>query len=293
MIKSMTGFGRGENSDDMHTFNIEIKTVNHRYSDICIRMPKHLNYLEEDLKRLIKKKLVRGRVEVFINLDYAEGTSLDVNVDIPLAKAYKKALEELQEELHIDDPLTISNILEFSDIVKTERKKVDEGQIWETLELAVNQALDEVVDMREKEGLLLYEDIKDQLVKVEKSLEVIGSRAKLVLDEYRGKLEERIRELLGDGVALDEERLANELVFFADRSDINEELVRFESHISQLLSTLESDEAVGRRLDFLIQEMNREINTIGSKTNDVEISQNVVSIKAEIEKIREQVQNVE
>lgn len=293
MIKSMTGFGRGENSDDIHSFNVEIKTVNHRYSDIFIRMPKHLNYLEEDIKKLIKNRVARGRVEVFINLDYSEGASLDVSVDIALARAYRDALQELQEELSIVDPLSISSILKFPDVIRTERKEVDEDEVWETLEPAISDALDELVLMREKEGLLLCEDIKEQLAKVEGNLRLIESRSKLVVEEYRDRLEERVRELLDDNMEIDEERLHNELVFFADRSDINEELVRFNSHIEQLVTNLEEDDSVGRRLDFLIQEMNREVNTIGSKTNDIEISQAVVNIKSEIEKIREQVQNIE
>ena len=293
MIKSMTGFGRGENSDDMHTFNVEIKTVNHRYNDIFIRMPKHLNYLEEDIKRLIKNKLTRGRVEVFIKLEYSEDTSLDVNVDLPLAKAYKESLELLQTELELEDTFKMRDLLEFSEIIRTERKEVDEDKIWNTLKVAVEDALDEVVKMRILEGELLAKDIEEQVVKVESSLDNIKSRSDLVVREYKERLEERIRELLDDEFNIDEEKLANEVVLFADKSDINEEVVRFNSHIEQLLETLESDDSVGRRLDFLIQEINREVNTIGSKTNDIEISQNVVNIKSDIEKIREQVQNVE
>lgn len=293
MIKSMTGFGRGENTDNIHSIEIEIKTVNHRYNDIFIRMPKHLNYLEENMKKIIKEKLSRGRIEVFVKLEYNEGSALDVNVDLPLAKAYKNAILLLQEELDINNNIEISDILEYSEVIKLERLEVDEDQTWITLKGALNNAIDEVLVMRENEGKLLSEDIVNQIEKIENYLVTIKDRSKYVVDEYKKKLEDRIEELLEKEFSIDEEKLANEIVFFVDRSDINEEVVRFESHIDQLMKTLKSKDAVGRRLDFLIQEINREINTIGSKSSDIEISQEVVNIKSEIEKIREQVQNIE
>ncbi len=293
VIKSMTGFGRGESFNELQNFNVEIKTVNHRYNDIIIKMPKHLNYLEEEIKKLIKAKILRGRVEVFIKLEYDEGSASKVNVDLPLARAYRDAIQELQDDLGMEDILNIRDLLRFTDIIKTEKIEMDEDETWNILKSALIDAIEEVVLMREKEGIELSNDIKVQVEKIETYLEEIQSRSGTVVEEAKEKLELRISELLDSEYEIDEEKLANEIVFLADKSDINEEIVRFKSHIDQLLNTIKEDDAVGRRLDFLIQEINREVNTIGSKSSDIEITRNVVNIKSEIEKIREQVQNIE
>ncbi|NMB27611.1 MAG: YicC family protein [Tissierellia bacterium] len=293
MIKSMTGFGRGESTDGVHNFNVEIKTVNHRYNDILIKMPKHLSYLEEKIKRIIKDRINRGRVEIYINLEYIGESGIEVKVDIPLAKAYKAGLEALINELTIDEDVKLSHILGVSEIIKTERKELDEDIIWNCLEIALKAALDSVIDMRIKEGLVLKKDMEAQLIKVEGMIDNIEERSPLVVLEYKEKLKERIKELLDVDCNIDEERLNYEVVFFADKSDINEEVVRLKSHTKQFLKNLDKREPVGRKLDFLIQEMNREVNTIGSKANDLDICNYVVEIKSELEKVREQVQNVE
>ena len=293
MIKSMTGFGRGESTDGVHNFNVEIKTVNHRYNDIIIKMPKHLSYLEEKIKRIIKDRINRGRVEIYINLEYIGESGIEVKVDIPLAKAYKAGLEALINELTIDEDVKLSHILGVSEIIKTERKELDEDIIWNCLEIALKAALDSVIDMRIKEGLVLKKDMEAQLIKVEGMIDNIEERSPLVVLEYKEKLKERIKELLDVDCNIDEERLNYEVVFFADKSDINEEVVRLKSHTKQFLKNLDKREPVGRKLDFLIQEMNREVNTIGSKANDLDICNYVVEIKSELEKVREQVQNVE
>lgn len=293
MIKSMTGFGRGESTDGIHNFNIEIKTVNHRYNDMVLKIPKHLSYLEEKIKRRIKNRISRGRVEVYINLEYISESAMEVKVDIPLAKAYKSGLELILEELNLKDEIKLSHIMSLSEIIKTERKELDEDITWDCLKTALDKALEKVIDMREKEGVILKRDMEYQVEKIKKMVKEIEKRSPLVVEEYKEKLKERIRELLDDEYNLDEERLNNEIAFFADKSDINEEIVRLNSHINQFLQTLESGESIGRKLDFIIQEMNREINTIGSKANDLVIGNYVIDVKSELEKMREQAQNVE
>lgn len=293
MIKSMTGFGRGESSDGVHSFSVEIKTVNHRYNDIIVKMPKYLLFLEEKVKKLIKEYLNRGRVEVYINLEYLADSNIEVNVNIPLALAYKRELENLINQLEIGDDISLTHLLTLPEVIKTERKDVDEDVVWGCLSQALEIALENVVNMRKKEGIELKKDIEIQLRKLENLIDKIEKRAPQVVMEYKEKLKERVSELMDEDADLDEERLNFEVVLFADKSDINEEVVRFKSHIKQFYMSLEQDEAVGRKLDFLIQEMNREVNTIGSKANDLEIINDVMDIKAQLEKIREQVQNIE
>jgi len=293
MIRSMTGFGRGEESDGIRNFSVEVKTVNHRYNDVIIKMPKHLSYLEEKIKKYIKKFISRGRVEVYINLEYLDDTTIEVNVNIPLAMAYKRGMESILNELEIEDDVKLSHLLTLPEIIKTERKDMDEDVVWNCLSKALEIALENVVNMRKEEGIALKKDIEIQLGTLEVLIDEIENRAPLVVLEYKDKLKERVAKLLDEGADLDEERINYEVVLFADKSDINEEIVRFKSHINQFLMSLEQTDPVGRKLDFLIQEMNREINTIGSKANDLEIINNVVSIKSQLEKIREQVQNVE
>ncbi|NLJ98332.1 MAG: YicC family protein [Tissierellia bacterium] len=293
MIKSMTGFGIGESSDGRYNFSVEIKTVNHRYNDIMIRMPKHLSYLEDKIKTTIKDRINRGRVEVYIKLGYIDEAGMDIKVDFQLARAYKDRLNELIGELQIKDDIKLSHILAVPEIIQTESKKVDDDSIWNCLKIALEVALDNVMTMRKNEGIELKRDMENQLVTVQHLIGKIENRAPLVVIEYKEKLKERIEELLKEDCNIDEDRLNYEVVFFADKSDITEEITRFKSHIKQFSNSLMNEEAVGRKLDFIIQEMNREINTIGSKANDLYICNYVVDIKSELEKIREQVQNIE
>jgi uncharacterized protein (TIGR00255 family) len=293
MLKSMTGFGRGESRNTDYNFNVEIKTVNHRYNDIIIRMPKHLNYLEEQLKSIIKSKINRGRVEVYIELEYSNESNIDIRIDMPLAKSYKSQLDSMMEELNIEDKVKLIHMLMFPEIIRKEKKEIEEDVLWQSLETALEIALDNVVNMRIKEGAILKKDMENQIFKIEEELLKIEERAPIVVIEYRDKLENRIAELLDGKIKVDEDRLNYEIAFFADKSDINEEVVRLKSHSNQFLDSLNESESVGRRLDFILQEMNREINTIGSKSDDLTISNCVVNIKSKLEKIREQVQNVE
>ncbi len=293
MIRSMTGFGRGESSDDFRKFTVEIKSLNHRYIDMIIRMPKHLNYLEENIKKLIKSKVTRGRIEVYISLENIEETNLNVKANLPLARSYKDALESLRNELQINDQISLEMLSKFPDILSVEKREDDEDEVWNCLERGFKDALDKMIDMRVLEGKELARDIKERGITVNTILEGIETRSPIIVSEYKDKLWNRIDELLGGKYDIDESILANEVAIFADKSNINEEIVRLHSHIRQLIETLDSNESVGRKLDFLAQEMNREANTIGSKVGDIEITNMVVEIKSELEKIREQIQNIE
>lgn len=293
MIRSMTGYGKGEVENQLYKLKIELKSVNHRYLDINVKLPRYLIYLEEGIKKLVKEKINRGKVDVFVNFDFADASSLDVKVDIPLAKSFKKALEELKDELEIEDSIRLNNILSVSDVIKTEKKELDEDLVWETIREATGIALDKILQMREYEGEQLRNDIYTKLDNIEIISDRIEKRAPLVVDEYRGKLNDRINSILEDGTIVDPDRLAVEVAIYADKSSIDEELTRLKSHVLQLRSILSEEDAIGRKLDFLIQEFNREVNTIGSKSSDTEIVKAVVEMKSEIEKIREQVQNIE
>ena len=293
LIRSMTGYGKGEVENQLYKLKIELKSVNHRYLDINVKLPRYLIYLEEGIKKLVKEKINRGKVDVFVNFDFADASSLDVKVDIPLAKSFKKALEELKDELEIEDSIRLNNILSVSDVIKTEKKELDEDLVWKTIREATGIALDKILQMREYEGEQLRNDIYTKLDNIEIISYRIEKRAPLVVDEYRGKLNDRINSILEDGTIVDPDRLAVEVAIYADKSSIDEELTRLKSHVLQLRSILSEEDAIGRKLDFLIQEFNREVNTIGSKSSDTEIVKAVVELKSEIEKIREQVQNIE
>ncbi|WMM26762.1 YicC/YloC family endoribonuclease [Tissierella sp. MB52-C2] len=293
MVKSMTGFGRGEFSNELYNLKVEIKGVNHRYNDIIIKMPRHISYLEEKIKKIIKKEIHRGKIDVYINLDYINESAINIKVDVPLARTYKSALEHLSTELNLTEGVKLFNILGLSDIIKTERKELDEDIIWSCLKEALDIAVKDIMSMKELEGEELKEDMLSKLHTIENIILDIEERSPLVVLEYKDRLRERIRELLDKEINIDEDRITSEVVIFADKCNINEEVVRLKSHIKQFISILNENNSIGKKLDFLIQEMNREINTIGSKANDVLISQRVVEAKAELEKIREQVQNVE
>ncbi|MDX9917039.1 MAG: YicC/YloC family endoribonuclease [Gudongella sp.] len=293
MIRSMTGYGKGESSNDEIRIKVELKSVNNRYLDISVKLPRYLLYLEESIKRAVKEKLNRGKVDIFINLEYENISSLEVKVDIPLAMNFKKALEDLKEQLHLEDAIRLNNILSVSDIIKTEKTELDDNTLWTLLKEATDAAVSNIVSMREAEGNQLKEDMLEKVFRIEELVGIIAEKAPLVVEEYKKKLNEKIVSLLDNPAIIDEDRLALEVAIFADKSSIDEEITRMKSHILQFKSIIEEDGAVGRKLDFLIQEFNREVNTIGSKSSDAEIANHVVELKSEIEKIREQVQNIE
>jgi uncharacterized protein (TIGR00255 family) len=292
MIKSMTGFGRGENSQDGKEFTVEIKTVNHRYSDIFVKMPRQIGFLEDKVRELVAKAVSRGKIDVYITYNNYSDDARVVTLDEGLAKTYISATESLRDKFSLKDDITVSLISRYPDVLKVEQAKEDEELLWSTLKEAVLKALDALVKMREIEGEGLKNVLLDRADYIDSIVAEIAKRAPEIPKEYQLKLTARIKELL-DQQTIDENRLATEVAVFADRCSIDEELVRLTSHIGQLREALSVDQPVGRKLDFLVQEMNREINTIGSKANDLSITKNVVEVKSEIEKIREQIQNIE
>lgn len=292
MIKSMTGFGRGNIDQDGRSFTVEIKSVNHRYCDLNIKMPKSLLSLEDRIRKVIQEKVTRGKVDVFITQNNYEKQGAKVVLDEKLADSYVECLNKIKERYDIKENISLALISKFPDVVNLKQEEEDVENLWEILSLPLRDAVNLLVDMREREGLKLEKNILLKCDYIKSLLDKIEEKSPLVVEEYKEKLNERLKELLGEG-QVDENRIAVEVALFADKSAIDEEIVRLNSHLVQLKETFNLNEAVGRKLDFIIQEMNREINTIGSKANNLEVTNNVLNIKNEIEKIREQIQNIE
>lgn len=292
MIKSMTGYGRGEGQREGKSLTIEMKAINHRFSEIVIRSPKIFSPLEDRIRKKILTKVARGRVDVFLTLDaYGERKKV-VQVDKELAAAYYQALKELETEIGIPDNLGLKEIALLPDVLKTQEEEDDLEELWKWMEAILERALATLLRMRQEEGVSLKSDLSNKLAKINGLTKEISHLAPLVVEDYRQRLQARIQDWLPNG-EVDQQRILTEVAIFADRCSIDEEVVRLGSHIKQMESNLNSPEPVGRKLDFLIQEMNREINTIGSKANDVQITGYVVEAKSELEKMREQIQNIE
>ena len=289
----MTGYGRGEVSREGYNITVEIKSVNHRYCDINIRTPKHLVCLEDKIKSKIKETVDRGRFEVFFNIESENEDEHNIKVNVSLANAYMDAVELLGREIGIYSDITMDRFLDFPDIIVSERKETDTDDVWRITDEALGIALFELVDMRATEGENILKDILGKIEVIETELESIEKLKENVVEEYKIKLENRINDILKDKSLLDEYKLANEVAHYADKSNIDEEIVRLHSHLEQLREVAESEGSIGKKLDFIIQEMNRETNTIGSKTGNISITNSVVEIKSKIEEIREQIQNVE
>jgi len=293
MINSMTGFGRAETNAEGIKFNVEIRSVNHRYHEVMFKMPKDLFVLEDQMKKLVQKYVKRGRVDVYITLDVDENPNQELKVDWGLAEQYIEVIKQFQERLNINGQPDIKDLLTIEDLIHVGQKNLNVEQIATPLLSTLDLACQSLYDMRVKEGSNLYNDLKLRIEVMEELLNTIEKRAPIVVDDYRNKLKIRITEWLDGAVELDEARLLNEVAFFTDKASIDEEITRLKSHFQQLLLYIDQAESVGRKLDFLIQEMNREVNTIGSKANDIQLSQIVVEMKSELEKMREQIQNVE
>ncbi len=291
LIKSMTGFGRGEFSQGTSTFSVDVRSVNHRYSDISVRMPRAMSILEEKVREFVNEKISRGKVDVYINYN-TFGQNSQVKLDTNLAKAYVDSLNTLKEMFGIRDDISLSLLTRFPDIMALETVEMNMDELWLILKEALKIALDALVEMRQREGERLKNDLLEKLVNVKDFVGNIKEKSYSIVDEYKNKLYDRIKELTKD-IPIDENRLLTEVAVFADKSGIDEEIVRLESHMEELRKALNFKGSVGKKLDFIIQEMNREVNTIGSKITDLGILNNVISIKTEIEKIREQVQNIE
>lgn len=293
MINSMTGFGRAETNVEGIKLNVEVRSVNHRYHEVMFKMPKDLFGLEDQMKKLIQKYVKRGRVDVYITLDVEENPNQELKVDWGLVEQYIEVIKQFNERFNISGQPDIKDLLVIPDLIHLGQRNLDIEQIAEPLLSALDLACQSLYDMRVKEGSNLYNDLKLRIEVMGKLLESVENRAPIVVEDYRNKLKTRITEWLDDSVELDEARLLNEVAFFTDKASIDEELTRLKSHFQQFLYFIDQAESVGRKLDFLIQEMNREVNTIGSKANDIQLSQAVVEMKSELEKMREQVQNVE
>ncbi|WP_316347031.1 YicC/YloC family endoribonuclease [Desulfuromonas acetoxidans] len=292
MIKSMTGYGKGQvGGSDAH-YSVEIKTVNHRYADITVKVPRTLMFLERDLKKWTAERLTRGKIDVFVNRESTEQAVVTPVANDALATEYVHLFRAMSERYHLSGDIPLSLLVAQKDVVTLQETNLDEELVRDTLQQTLEKAIDAVETMRLKEGAALQEDIQERLSDMESLLQVIEERAPLVVDEWRQKLQQRLERLQSD-VEPDPQRVAQEVAIFADRCDISEEVVRFKSHLVQFRQLFESEDAVGRQMDFLIQELNRETNTMGSKSNDAELTRQVVAIKAELEKIREQVQNIE
>ena len=297
MIRSMTGFGRGEYSDEISKVTVEIRSVNHRYLDIYVKMPRRYSFAEETIKSAIKERLHRGKVEVSVSVDNIGKSDSDVRLDKELAARYYSVLSELRDSFDFGEEsrVSLSLLSKMPDVIVTAPAAEDEEAMAKRLLGATSKALDDFCSMREAEGEKLAADLTARADTIQEIRDRIDKRAPEIEKEYAAKFKARVEEILGGVYEVPEERIALEAAIFADKANITEELVRLGSHISQLRKFLRSDgrEAVGKKIDFLIQEMNREANTIGSKSNDREITSSMLDLKAEIEKVREQVQNIE
>lgn len=294
MIRSMTGYGRAQATVGTINVTVELKSVNHRYFEFNSRVPRNYGFLEEKLKSFVGSLVARGKVECYVSVENLEDSDVEILVNHGLASSYLKAYRELAErnELDIRDDLAISSLVRNSDIFTIHKQEADEEKIWDAVKSVAADAVAKFIAMREVEGEKLKNDVLSRAEFILKKVSVIEERSPETVKEYNDKLLSRINEFLSD-VQVDEQRLLTECAIFADKVAVAEETVRLRSHIDQLGQFLNSTEAVGRKIDFLVQEMNREANTIGSKAQDVTIARCVIDIKAEIEKIREQIQNIE
>lgn len=292
MIKSMTGFGRCEVADEKRKFTVELKSVNHRYLDVNIKMPKKLNFFESAIRNLLKEYIERGKVDVYITYeDYTED-NYSLRYNAALAGEYLGYLNAMAEEFHLENDTRVSTLSRYPDVFVMEEQDIDEKELWSGLEKALRGACEQFVDSRVKEGEALKADLLDKLDAMLSDVDFIEERSPQIMKEYRTRLEEKIQEILGDR-QIDDARIATEVTIYADKVCVDEETVRLRSHIMTTKDTLLAGGSIGRKLDFIAQEMNREANTILSKANNIEISDIGIDLKTGIEKVREQIQNIE
>lgn len=288
----MTGYGRGKFSNNGREYTVEIKTINHRYNDISIRMPRYLNFLEDKLRQYVSKSISRGKVDIYVTLNNFSNEGRNIKIDKQLASFYIQEMKNLVNEYGVEDDITATSLMRLPDMISIEND-TDESIFWEELKQSTDLALENIIIAREKEGERLANDIKERIIQIEENIVQIEENSNGLLEEYRKKLEARIQELKIENI-IDENRLGAEIVLFADKSSVAEELTRLKSHIKSLKEMIDGNVIpIGKKLDFLIQEMNRETNTIGSKANCLDITKYVIDTKNEIENIREQIQNIE
>jgi uncharacterized protein (TIGR00255 family) len=292
MVKSMTGFGRCEISEGTRKMTVEMKSVDHRYLDVNMKMPKKLNFFDASIRNLLKSYIQRGKVDLFITFEDTAETNFSLKYNQELAGEYLRYLQQMADQFGLENDIRVSSLSRYPEVLSMEEVQVDEEELWNLLEKALKGACEQFVETRIKEGANLKKDLLAKLDEMLENVEYISVRSPQIIGEYRKKLEDKVKELLDDA-HIEESRLATEITIFADKICVDEEIVRLRSHIEHTKATLEEGGAVGRKLDFIAQEMNREANTIGSKAQDIEIAHTVVDIKSEIEKIREQIQNME
>lgn len=292
MLKSMTGYGRTQKILNGRDILVEIRSVNHRYYEYSSRVPRTYSYIDEKLKALLKQKVSRGKVEINVSINNIEGRDNEIAINKGVAEGYVNALRSVAEELGLNDDITLSKLIKLPDIFNVQKTPDDEEQVWSDVADVAGEALEKFIEMREKEGEKLRADVLEKTALI---LEMVGKVEELspkTTENYRNRLYQKLSEIL-DGKDIDNQRIVTEAAVFAEKIAVDEETVRLRSHISQLVDLLDSGDAIGRKLDFIIQEMNREVNTIGSKAQDLNITRLVVDMKAELEKIREQIQNIE
>ncbi|MBQ8764892.1 MAG: YicC family protein [Clostridia bacterium] len=292
MIKSMTGYGSGKAEAGTKTFTVEIKSVNSRYSDFSIKMPRIYTFMEDAIRKTASARINRGKVDIYVNVETNGEDDSVVKVNTALAREYLAGLKALSEELEVTSNATAETFLRIPDVFTVDKADVDEEIISKAIISALSEALDGFDTMRIAEGEKLVCDLKEHLSFIANATAEVEKRSPEIVTEYRQRIEERMRDILGSAT-YDETRLLTEVAIFSDKVNVNEETVRLRSHVDQFTKMLDEGGSVGRKIDFLIQEMNREINTIGSKSNDLDIARIVIDVKAEIEKLREQIQNVE
>ncbi len=292
MIKSMTGYGSAKGSAAGLALSVELKSVNNRYLDVSVKLPRSLMFAEEPVRSAVAKHITRGKVDVFITADASQSDSMEVRVNEPLLRGYIAALTDVYNKLHLHDDMSLMSVCRLPDVLSTERRELDSDELTSGLLAILEEALKGYDAMREREGEKLKNDVLSRIEEIGRLTGIVEERSPQTVAEYHARLEQKLRETL-EGLPVDDARVLTECAIFADRVAVDEETVRLRSHLSQLKGMAEGESPIGRKMDFLIQELNRESNTIGSKCQSADIARVVVDLKAEIEKIREQIQNVE
>jgi uncharacterized protein (TIGR00255 family) len=293
MISSMTGYGRGEITEEKMTVSAEIRTVNSRFLEFSMRLPRTMSLRENDIKEFIRTKFARGKVNITVIIEHENTNEIPMKINVSAAKAYRSFLEALRREVEIQGEITLDHLLKFPEVLEIDEFDAGDEKEWAVVRRALEIAADDTSSMRLREGNELMKDLRERVQMIEKVLAEVESMSKTRVPEERQRLADKLKELLTDDRVVDQGRLEFELAMFADKLDITEECVRFRSHNKYFIDALDNAAAAGRKLNFLVQEMNREANTIGSKANDAAIAHKVVSMKEELEKIREQLQNIE
>lgn len=293
MIRSMTGFGHGEVSNDKNQkVTVEMKSVNHRYCDISLKLPKKLAMFEANIRNIMKEYASRGKIDIYVSYEDLSETAVSLHYNQAMAEEYMQVFKKMQEDFNIETKITAEALAKYPEVVTIEEVQQDEEVWWELLEAALRQAAEKFVETRTIEGANLKRDLLGKLDQMAADVAFIEERSPQIIAEYRSKLEEKVKEFLEDST-IEENRIAAEVTLYADKIAVDEEVVRLQSHISSMTDVLESDESIGRKLDFMAQEMNREANTILSKSSDVDLADHAIELKTNVEKVREQIQNIE